>query len=238
MTQTKASMVTFNRPDGKALQGYLAQPQRSEGAPALVVIQEWWGLNDQIRGVADRLAAAGYVALVPDLYRGKKTVEEEEAHHLMDGLDFGDAVGQDIRGAVQYLKQTTAQVGVTGFCMGGALTMLAVSQLPEVDAAVVWYGCPPLEYIDAGKIKAPLQAHWGTQDAFFSIETIDQLDRKLAEAKVDYEPYRYLAHHAFANETAVGPGRIAGTQYDPAWAQMAWDRTLTFFARHLWRKPA
>jgi carboxymethylenebutenolidase len=238
MTQTQSTMVTFDRPDGKALQGYLAQPEKTEGAPALVVIQEWWGLNDQIRGVADRLAAAGYIALVPDLYRGKMTVEEEEAHHLMDGLNFGDAVSQDIRGAVQYLKQTAQQVGVTGFCMGGALTMLAASQLPEVDAAVVWYGCPPLDYIDASRIKAPLQAHWATQDAFFPIETIDELDKKLAAAGVDYETHRYLAHHAFANETAVGQGRIAGTQYDPAWSQTAWDRTLTFFARTLWRKSA
>src|SRR6201996_4166856 len=115
MKQTAGSMITFNRPDGQPLQGYLAKPQKLEGAPAIVVIQEWWGLNDQIRGVADRYAQAGYLALVPDLYRGKMTVEKEEAHHLMSGLDFGDAASQDIRGAVQYLKTQTAQVAVTGY---------------------------------------------------------------------------------------------------------------------------
>ena len=225
------SIVTFNRPDGKPVQGYLAEPAAAN-APAIVVIQEWWGLNDQIKGVADRLAAAGYQALVPDLYRGKATVEEEEAHHLMTGLDFGDAAGQDIRGAVQYLKGRAPKVGLTGYCMGGALTLLAAGS-PELDAAVVWYGCPPLDYIDASQIKIPLQGHWATQDQFFKIETVDGLEAKLSAAGVHYEFHRYLAHHAFANETAVGPGRIAATQYDPVWAQQAWDRTLRFFGNHL-----
>ncbi|MBX9816604.1 MAG: dienelactone hydrolase family protein [Burkholderiaceae bacterium] len=225
------SIVTFNRPDGKPVQGYLAEPAAAN-APAIVVIQEWWGLNDQIKGVADRLAAAGYQALVPDLYRGKATVEEEEAHHLMTGLDFGDAAGQDIRGALQYLKARAPKVGLTGYCMGGALTLLAAAS-PELDAAVVWYGCPPLDYIDASQIKIALQGHWATQDQFFKIETVDGLEAKLGAAGVHYEFHRYLAHHAFANETAVGPGRIAATQYDPVWAQQAWDRTLRFFGKHL-----
>ena len=86
------SMISFNRPDGQAVQGYLATCPGATGA--VVVIQEWWGLNDQIRGVADRIAAAGYTALVPDLYRGKSTVEAEEAHHLMSNLNFGDAASQ------------------------------------------------------------------------------------------------------------------------------------------------
>ena len=85
--------ITFPRPDGQQISGYLADA--GPGAPGVVVIQEWWGLNDQIRGVADRLAAAGYTALVPDLYRGASTVEAEEAHHLMSGLHFGDAASMD-----------------------------------------------------------------------------------------------------------------------------------------------
>jgi len=107
--------VSFKRPDGKTLSGYLAEPAQPAGAPAIVVIQEWWGVNEQIRGVADRLATAGYVALVPDLYRGKTTVEAEEAHHLMTGLNFGDAASQDIRGAVQFVKSRGTKVAVTGF---------------------------------------------------------------------------------------------------------------------------
>ncbi|MDF0606293.1 dienelactone hydrolase family protein [Neisseriaceae bacterium TC5R-5] len=237
MKQHSESMITFNRPDGQSLQGYLAKPQQAEGAPAIVVLQEWWGLNAQIRGVADRLAQCGYLVLVPDLYRGKSTVEAEEAHHLMSGLDFGDAAAQDIRGAVQYLQQYTTQVGITGYCMGGALTLLALCQVPELAAGVIWYGFPPLEYIDASKIKVPLLAHWASQDEFFPLTTVAQLEDKLHEAKVDFTFHRYLAHHAFANETAVGAHRTASTQFDPVWSQLAWDRTLTFFGRHLWSHP-
>ena len=227
------NMASYQRPDGQTVQGYLAEPAQPNGAPAIVVIQEWWGLNDQIRGVADRLALAGFQALVPDLYRGKSTVEQEEAHHLMTDLDFSDAASQDIRGAVQFLKARAPKVGLTGFCMGGALTLLALTQSPEIDAGVTWYGCPPLEYIDASKITMPLQGHWATQDEFFKIDMIDALEEKLTAAKVDFEFHRYLAHHAFANETAAGPGRIPATQYDAVWAQQAWDRTLHFFGKHL-----
>lgn len=235
MTQQAAgSMITYQRPDGQDVSGYLATPANAAGAPAIVVIQEWWGLNDQIRGVADRLAASGYLALVPDLYRGEMTVEEEEAHHLMSKLDFADAATQDIRGAVQFLKGKTANVGVTGFCMGGALTLLALNFIPELTAGVVFYGMPPLEYLDAKAIKVPVQAHWATQDEFFPAENVDKLEEKLKDGGVDLDFHRYLAHHAFANETAVGTGRIPGTQYDPVWAQLAWDRTLTFFGRTLW----
>ena len=171
------SMISFNRPDGQAVQGYLAECPGATGA--VVVIQEWWGLNDQIRGVADRIARAGYTALVPDLYRGKSTVEAEEAHHLMSNLNFGDAASQDVRGAVQFLKANHAKVGVTGFCMGGALTVLSLTMAPEADAGVVWYGLPPLEYVDASKIKAPLIAHWAEQDVPFPIATVDPLEAKL-----------------------------------------------------------
>ncbi len=225
--------IRFQRPDGKSVEGYLVEPSHAAGAPAIVVIQEWWGINEQIRGVARRLADCGYVALVPDLYRGKSTVEAEEAHHLMSGLNFGDAASQDIRGAVQYLKARGGKVGVSGFCMGGALTLLALCNAPEIDAGLVWYGCPPLEYIDASKITAPVLVHWATQDEFFPIAMAEQLESKLSAAGVRCHFHRYLAHHAFANETAVGPGRIPATQYDPVWAQQAWDRSLRFLGRTL-----
>ena len=226
--------IQFQRPDGGNAEGYLVEAGRPVGA--VVVIQEWWGLNDQIRGVARRWADAGFTALVPDLYRGKSTVEQEEAHHLMTGLDFGDAASQDVRGAVNYLKGLKAgsgKVGVTGYCMGGALTVLASTTVPEADAAVVWYGMPPVEYVDAGKIRIPLQAHWATQDEFFKIAGVDALEAKLKEAGVRYEGHRYLAHHAFANEEAQGPNRIPQTQYDAAWARQAWDRSMRFFGQHL-----
>jgi carboxymethylenebutenolidase len=225
-------MIQYRRPDGQSVDAYLAEPDAAN-APAIVVLQEWWGLNDQIRGVADRLAQAGYRALVPDLYRGKSTVEAEEAHHLMSHLNFGEAAAQDVRGAVQYLKAASPRVGVTGFCMGGVLTLLSLASVPELDAGVCWYGLPDPANFDPSAIKAPLMAHWATQDAAFAIAGVDALEEKIRAAKLAYTGHRYLAYHAFANETAVGPRRVPFTQYDAAWAQVAWDRTLRFFGRHL-----
>ena len=151
----------------------------------------------------------------------------------MSGLNFGEAASQDVRGAVQVLAARGGKVGVTGFCMGGALTVLSMTMVPEASAGVVWYGYPPLEYVDASRIAAPVMAHWATQDQAFAIEGVDALEDKLRAAGVRYEGHRYLAHHAFANETAQGPRRIGITQYDAAWAQVAWDRTLRFFGQHL-----
>lgn len=104
-------MITFKRPDGSECNGYLASQANKDDAPGLVVIQEWWGLNDQIKGVAGRCAAQGYRALVPDLYKGKVTLDAAEAKHLMTNLNFADAAGQDIRGATQYLKQSSNEKG-------------------------------------------------------------------------------------------------------------------------------
>jgi carboxymethylenebutenolidase len=196
-----------------------------------VVIQEWWGLNEQIRGVANRLAASGYRALVPDLYRGQVGVDAKEAEHLMNGLDFGDAASQDIRGAVQYLKSVDKKVAVMGFCMGGALTLLSAVHVPEADAAVSWYGFPPLEYIDPTKIKAPLMGHFATNDAFFPIQQVDALEEKLRTANVRFEFHRYDAQHAFANETLENPPIPA--KYDPIAAETAWKRTMQFLERNL-----
>jgi len=227
-----AQMISFKRPDGQSVQGYLAEPTGGS-APGVVVIQEWWGLNAQIKGVADRMAGAGYRALVPDLYRGKVTVEAKEAEHLMHTLDFGDAAGQDVRGAVQHLKDQSQRVGVTGFCLGGALTLLAAVNVPEADAAVVWYGFPPLELVDAAKIKAPLLGHYATEDVPFPIATVDLLEQKLRAANVRFEFHRYQAKHAFANETLVGDRKLPMAEYDGPAADLAWRRTTEFFDRHL-----
>lgn len=226
-------MIRFKRPDGQDVDGYLAEPSDGKPAPGVVVIQEWWGLNDQIKGVADKMAAAGYRALVPDLYRGKVALAANEAEHLMNELNFGDAAGQDVRGAVQHLKATGSnKVGVSGYCMGGALTLLASVFVPEVDAAVPYYGYPPLDYIDASKITAPLLGHWAIEDVPFPIAGVADLEKKLAHAKVDFEFHRYQAKHAFANETADSKG-LAMLKYDPAAAELAWTRTMAFFARQL-----
>ena len=233
------NMTSYKRPDGKSVNGYLAEPaqgpsasERKSGAPGMVVIQEWWGLTDQIKGVADKLAKAGYRALVPDLYRGKIALEANEAKHLMEGLNFGDAAGQDIRGAVQYLKKDSPKVGVTGFCMGGALTVLSAVNVPEADAEVIWYGYPPLQYVDASKIKAPLLGHWALHDQAFAISGVDELEKKLKAANVKYEFHRYDAKHAFANEIA-DTKKLDMLKYDPKAAEQAWKRTMEFLDRNL-----
>ena len=226
-------MVSFKRPDGQSINGYLAEPAQAGKAPGVVVIQEWWGLTEQIKGVGERLAKAGYRALVPDLYRGKATLEAKEAEHLMGKLNFGDAAGQDVRGAVQHLKASgSAKAGVTGFCMGGALTLLAAVNAPEADACVAWYGFPPLEYVDASKIKAPLLGHYATDDQFFPIAKVDELEKKLREAKVGFEFHRYNAKHAFANETADAKN-LPPLKHDPKAAELAWKRTLDFLGNNL-----
>jgi carboxymethylenebutenolidase len=225
------SEITFKRPDGKECSGFFVEPAAARNAPGIVVIQEWWGVNDQIKGVAKRFAAQGYRALVPDLYRGQVGLDAKEAEHLMGNLNFGDAAGQDIRGAVQYLKQASAHVGIVGYCMGGALTLLSAMFVPEADAAVAWYGFPPLDYIDATKIRAPLMGHFATEDAFFPIAQVDQLEEKLKAAGVSYSFHRYHAQHAFGNETNVD--RPIPVKYDASAADTAWQRTLTFFGQHL-----
>jgi carboxymethylenebutenolidase len=224
-------IISFKRPDGQGVDGYLSEPAQARNAPGIVVIQEWWGLNDQIKGVADKLSAAGYRALVPDLYRGKVALEAHEAEHLMKGLNFGDAAGQDVRGAVQYLKSSgSAKVAVTGFCMGGALAVLAAANVPELDAAVIWYGVPPLEYVDASKIKIPLLGHFALHDTSFPIAQVDALEEKLQQAKVSFEFHRYDAKHAFANETADSK-HLDFIKYNPKAAELAWSRTLEFLGK-------
>ena len=226
-------MTSYQRPDGKSVNGYLAEPAGAAKAPGIVVIQEWWGLNDQIKGVADRLAKAGYRALVPDLYRGKTALAANEAEHLMNNLNFGDAAGQDVRGAVQHLKSSgSAKAGVTGFCMGGALTLLSAVNVPEADAAVAWYGFPPLEYVDASKIRAPLLGHYAIDDVPFPIAKVDELEKKLRDAKVKFEFHRYKAKHAFANEEANSK-KLAMLEYNPQAAELAWKRTMEFLDKSL-----
>ncbi|HEX3950169.1 MAG TPA: dienelactone hydrolase family protein [Steroidobacteraceae bacterium] len=226
-------MMVYKRPDGQSVDGYLAEPAQGRNAPGIVVIQEWWGLNEQIRGAADKLAAAGYRALVPDLYRGKVALQAHEAEHLMNGLNFGDAAGQDVRGAVQHLKSLgCSRVGVTGFCMGGALTLLSAVNVPELSAGVIWYGYPPLEYVDASKIKIPLMGHWAIHDTAFPIGKVDELEKKLRAASVAFEFHRYDAKHAFANETADSKN-LDFLKYDPQAARLAWQRTMEFLGKNL-----
>ena len=136
--------ITFKRPDGKEAAGYLAKAGRAN-APGVVVIQEWWGLQDQIKGICDRFALAGYEALAPDLYAGTVVPyhDTDAAGREMGSLNFLDATDQIVRGAAHLLKRTGVKVGLTGFCLGGAVTILGACRVPEFSAAVCFYGIPP-----------------------------------------------------------------------------------------------
>jgi len=219
--------VQFTRPDGQIVKAYLQEAGNDTSAPAVVVIQEWWGLNAQIKHTADRLAEAGFRALVPDLYRGKLATSAEEANHLMSNLDFGGAL-QDIQGAVSFLQQTGSRVAVLGFCMGGALSILSALNVRDVDAAVCFYGIPPEGAADPSKIRIPLQGHFGNIDDWCTPERVDVLEGQLKEGKVDYELHRYQAHHAFFNE-------MRPEVYDPAASAQAWTRSLEFLRNRVRR---
>lgn len=216
-------MIEFPRLDGTPTKGYLANA--GHGRPGIVVIQEWWGLNDQICGVADRFARAGYNALAPDLYKGRVVTTPDEANHLMSGLDFPDATHQDLRGAAQHLSGTSGKLAVLGFCMGGALTIAALVHIPEFAAGVCFYGIPPKESADPAKIKAPFQGHFANQDDWCTPAAVDQLETALKSAGAPYESFRYDAAHAFFNERSPA--------YDLASANQAWERTAAFLEKHL-----
>lgn len=218
------SMIEFARPDGGRTRGYLASA--GTGNPGVVVIQEWWGLNDQICGVVDRLARAGFNALAPDLFEGTVTAKRDEASHLMDGLDFSDATHQDIRGAVLHLKSLSGKVAALGFCMGGALTVAAAVHVPQIDASVCFYGLPPKEFADPAKIRMPVQGHFAKKDDWITPEKVEEFEAALKRGGAKYEIHRYDAAHAFFNEHNEG-------QYDVRSAKLAWERTIRFLHANL-----
>ncbi len=219
-------MINFQGPDGSSVPGYLATPAGGENAPGIVLIQEWWGLNDQMKGVGERFAEAGYRALVPDLYRGRITQDPDEASHMMDGLDWMGATNQDLRGAVQYLKAGGQQAAVLGFCMGGALTIMAGVHIPEVDAGVCFYGIPPAAAADPAKIHVPLLCHFAKQDDWCTPDAVNALESTLKSAGITHEIHRYDAHHGFFNQNRPDV-------YDAAGAEQAWERSLAFLQSHL-----
>lgn len=223
--------IDCSRPDGKSTPAYYAAPENPENAPGIVVISEWWGVTADMTAIADRYAGLGYRALVPDLFRGRTAAKGDEATHLMEGLDFGDAATQDVRAALQHLKKPGGKAGVTGYCMGGALTFLAAMHVPEADAAVVFYGFPPPEAGDPATITIPLQCHFAKHDDFFQPAGVEQLEERLKDGHVPYELFWYDAKHAFANPNP--PGSAGLGHYDPAAAELSWERTVRFWKNTL-----
>jgi carboxymethylenebutenolidase len=219
--------ITFKRPDGGDAKGYLANAASGD-APGVVVIQEWWGLAEQIKATVDRFALAGFDALAPDLYEGVVVPyhDAERAAKEMSSLNFLDATEQTVRGAVQYLKRNGAKVGIAGYCMGGAVAVIAAAKIPELTAAVSFYGLPPEQAVKAADVKIPLQGHFANKDDYITPKAVDDFEKALKAAGKDAGFFRYDADHAFVNEQRMAV-------HDRQAAELAWSRAIAFLKKQL-----
>lgn len=219
-------MINFAA-NGGTCPGYLARATK-DGAPGVVVLQEWWGLNDNIKGIADRFAAAGYTALAPDLYHGVVTREPDEAGKLLMALNVPQAA-LDMRGAIEYLRDLTGKpVGTIGFCMGGALSLFAACDNPAaVAAAVDFYGGHPAIKPDLAALKAPLLGLFAERDGFVSPQVVQELGEELTALGKPYDFTTYPGtDHAFFNDER-------SEVYDAAASADAWEKVLAFYGQHL-----
>ena len=220
--------VSF-KANGHTTNGYLAKPVSGTG-PGVIVVQEWWGLVPHIEDVSDRFAREGFVALAPDLYHGEKATGPDQAGKLMMALDI-DRAEKDLAGAIAYLKEqpgvTGSTVGTVGFCMGGALSLFAASKNSAVGACVVFYGGHPKVQPDLPNLTAPVLGIWAGKDGWLNEEYVKGLESQLTQHGKAHEFHTYPnADHAFFNDTRK-------EVYDPAASADAWEKTLTFFRRHL-----
>lgn len=222
--------VSFASNGGQA-HGYLAKPESGSG-PGLVVIQEWWGLDDHIADLVDRFAAEGFVALAPDLFGGKVAHDADEAGALMQALP-PDQAARDLGGAVDYLLAdeavTSTKVGAVGFCMGGGFVLqLAAQQGDKIGAAVPFYGVGAGVPDEFSQITAPVQGHYAEQDGFYPVDQARAQEEQMRrETGADVEFFYYPAGHAFHNDK----DRM-GT-YDAQSAKLAWQRTVEFLKANL-----
>jgi carboxymethylenebutenolidase len=208
-----------------AAPGYLAVPAAGHG-PATIVLQEWWGLDEHIRSVCDRLAAEGFFALAPDLFRGETTTQPSEAEQKAMALSM-DQAERDMCGAADFLTSQPGVegpgVGSVGFCLGGGLSLWAAASCPQITAAVTYYYVMPHGKPDFSKIKGPVLGHFGTDDDFISHDEAKALESELRDAGVEVTFHYYEgAGHAFFNDT----NRL-GT-HDAEIAQTSWEQTLSF----------
>lgn len=224
--------------NGDTATGYLALPRTGRG-PGVIVIQEWWGIVHHIKDVCDRFAEAGFVALAPDLYHGATTTEPDEAGKLIMSLQI-DGAGRDMVGAGRWLAASdrTAgdRVGIVGFCAGGALALYAAT-LSDVFAAVVAY-YPGMAFIE--RTHPDLEAlrghsvlfHWAERDHSYNRESTARLEEQLRAAGVDVDSHWYAgADHAFFNDDRP-------EVHHPESSKLSWERTLSFFRKHLAATPA
>ena len=223
-----ATTVEFNAKSGAATSGALGTPEGSGKAPGLVLIQEWHGITDYIRSLVDRFAAAGFLVLAPDLYHGTVAVDDAQAGQLMNALD-GQRAMDDIAGAAAFLKahpRSTGKVGITGFCLGGAYAFAATSAVPDLAAAVPFYGIPPMDRLDFAKMKAPILAHFAEHDEWASVAKAQEIKKQIDAHHGSMQLETYDAGHAFMRDTDP-------SKYAPEAAKLAWTRTLAFLHQHL-----
>ena len=214
---------------GGSIEGYEAIPELGRG-PGVIVIQEWWGLVDHIKSVCDRFAAAGFVALAPDLYHGKTTQSPDQAGKLMMALRI-DETEKELQGAVDYLLKhdavTSRKIGVVGFCMGGALALYTATKNANIGASIVFYGGHPNVKPDLPSLAAPVLGLYAEKDAFVTPESVRELESKLKELGKEIEVHIYPgADHAFFNDSRP-------EVYDDVAAADAWQRTVEFLKHRL-----
>ena len=221
-------MVRFST-NGTTGSGYLAGSKSGVG-PGVIVIQEWWGLVDHIKDVVDRLGAAGFVALAPDLYDGQTTDSPDDAGRLMMALEI-ESAEQKLRGAIEYLlgrdDVSGTTVGTVGFCMGGQLSLYAACANSKVGACVDFYGIHPNVKPDLGSLKAPVLGFFAENDAFVTPNVARRLETDLVAAGKQVELTVFDgADHGFFNDTRH-------QVYHAAYARQCWERMMLFFNQHL-----
>ncbi len=221
------SIINYPANEGTA-RGYLAQPDGDGPWGAIIVIQEWWGLDKHIMSLAERLAAAGFLALAPDLYHGEVATEPDEARKLAMGLDMPHAVVEMVA-AANYLcgRSDVHAIGATGFCMGGSLALALAAATPRVGPVASFYGGRQLPDEQLRQIPGPVLALYGAEDHGIPAEAREHLDRVLTEQNVPHEVIVYPgAGHAFMNDT-----RAQG--YDATAATDGWQQMIRFFKQYL-----
>jgi carboxymethylenebutenolidase len=226
---------------GEAVKAYVTQPMRSGLYPGVVVVHEWWGLNGQIKGVADRTAEDGYVAIVPDLYRGKLGTDAGLAHELMRGLNENYALDV-VQQAIEWLRASEAQtvkrapgqempVGVLGFCMGGRIALATALKPADIQSAVMFYGSVETQKEALKPLRVPLLGIFGNEDHGIPIDQIKAFEAALKESGKQATVLVYPGvGHAFFNEERPG--------YDKEVAFDAWERTRMFLKETLVNAPA
>ncbi|MBZ0102850.1 MAG: dienelactone hydrolase family protein [Thermoanaerobaculia bacterium] len=226
-----AQDVVYADLDGTPVQGHLVRLVAAEGPlPGLIVIQEWWGLNDNVRAMAARFAGEGYVVLAVDLYEGATGATAEEAAALMGkAMENPARLAANLRQAHAHLKESAGatKVGVVGWCFGGGWSLATALDLGSgIDAAVMYYGRTIDDKAELAKLEAPLLGLFGGVDEGIPLAGVRSMEAALAELGKQAEIVVYDgADHAFANPS--------GGRYDEAAASDSWKRTTEFFARHL-----